>query len=137
MCDRAEWATAVGMGVRGKSCSWRGAGQPRDLHTVLAKIEREWGAMEQHSKDRVELARCKEERVKPEVKERQQRKVLIGLYVKHVTGLTEKHEKLVERVDDKEAKGERMFSSGRGVETESGKDVREAVQLGVEPMKWG
>ena len=36
---------------------------------------------------------------------------------------------------DKEAKGERMFSSGGGVETESGKNVREAVQLGVEHMK--
>ena len=40
--------------------------------------------MEQHSKDRVELARCKEERVK-EVKERQQRRVLPGLYIKQVT----------------------------------------------------
>jgi len=112
-----------------------------DLHTVLAKIERVKGAVEQHNQDRVELARCKEERVK-EVKERQQRTVLLGLYLKQVTntiakldGLAKKLEKLVERVGDKEAKGERMFSSGGGVETESGKNVREAVQLGVEHMK--
>ena len=43
-------------------------------------------------------------------------------------------------MDEKDVKGERMFSSGRGVDTESGKDVREAVQLGMEHMKtvdWG
>jgi len=112
-----------------------------DLHSVLAKIERVKGAVEQHNKDRSELSRCKEESVK-EVKERQQRTVLLGLYVKQVTntiskleGLAIKLEKLMGRVDEKEAKGDRMFSSGSGVETESGKNMRDAVKMGVEHMK--
>ena len=112
-----------------------------ELHSILAKIERVRGVVEQHNKDRGELARSKEERSK-DVKERQQRTVLLGLYVKQVTnmiskleGLAKKLERVAERVDEKEVRGERMFSSGVGVETESGKNVREAVQMGVEHMK--
>ena len=107
-----------------------------ELHSILAKIERVRGVVEQHNKDRGELARSKD------VKERQQRTVLLGLYVKQVTnmiskleGLAKKLERVAERVDEKEVRGERMFSSGVGVETESGKNVREAVQMGVEHMK--
>ena len=112
-----------------------------ELHSILAKIERVRGVVEQHNKDRGELARSKEERSKG-VKERQQRTVLLGLYVKQVTnmiskleGLAKKLERVAERVDEKEVRGERMFSSGVGVETESGKNVRETVQMGVEHMK--
>ena len=112
-----------------------------ELHSILAKIERVRGVVEQHNKDRGELARSKEERSK-DVKERQQRTVLLGLYVKQVTnmiskleGLAKKLERVAERVDEKEVRGERMFSSGVGVETESGKNVRETVQMGVEHMK--
>lgn len=112
-----------------------------ELHSILAKIERVRGVVEQHNKDRGELARSKEERSK-DVKERQQRTVLLGLYVKQVTnmiskleGLVKKLERVADRVDEKEVRGERMFSSGVGVETESGKNVREAVQMGVEHMK--
>lgn len=113
-----------------------------ELHGVLAKIEKLRGVVNQHNKDRGQLAMSKQDRVK-DVKERQQRTVLLGLYVKQVTnfvtkldGLAHKLELLAGKVDEKGAKGEKMFSSGGGlVETESGKNVREAVQVGVEHKK--
>jgi len=114
-----------------------------DLHTVLAKIERLRGAVEQHNKDRLELSKCREDRVK-EVKEMQQRTVLLGLYLKQVNNtinklddLAIKLENLMKRIDEKKVKvaGDKVFSCGNGVESESGKDVREAVQTGVEHFK--
>jgi len=112
-----------------------------DLHSVLAKIERLRGVVEQHNKDRLQLAGTKEERAN-EVKQKQQRTMLLGLYVKQVSNfinklddLASRLEKLATRVNDKEAKGEKMFSNGVGVETESTKNIREAVGLGVEHMK--
>jgi len=44
---------------------------------------------------------------------------------------------LMKRIDEKKVKvaGDKVFSCGNGVESESGKDVREAVQTGVEHFK--
>jgi len=114
-----------------------------DLHTVLAKIERLRGAVEQHNKDRLDLSKCREDRVK-EVKEMQQRTVLLGLYLKQVNNMINKLddlalklENLMKHIDEKKVKvaGDKVFSCGNGVESESGKDVREAVQTGVEHFK--
>ena len=114
-----------------------------DLHTVLAKIERLRAAVEQHNKDRLELNKSRDDRVK-EVKEMQQRTVLLGLYLKQVNNMINKLddlalklENLMEHIDEKKVKvgGDKVFSCGSGVESESGKDVREAVHTGVEHFK--
>jgi len=114
-----------------------------ELHTVLAKIERLRAAVDQHNKDRLEVSGCMEERVKV-VKETQQRAVLLGLYLKQVTNtmkklddLATKLEKILERMDEKTKKvgRHRLYSSGCGVESESEKCVREAVQTGMEHFK--
>ena len=62
----------------------------RDLYTVLAKIEIVRGVVEQHNKNRVDLARCKEERAK-------KAKVILGLYMKQVTNTIAKLDGMQEK----------------------------------------
>ena len=62
----------------------------RDLYTVLAKIEIVRGVVEQHNKNRVDLARCKEERAK-------EAKVILGLYMKQVTNTIAKLDGMQEK----------------------------------------
>ena len=62
----------------------------RDLYTVLAKIEIVRGVVEQHKKNRVDLARCEEERAK-------EAKVILGLYMKQVTNTIAKLDGMQEK----------------------------------------
>merc|ERR1712059_145135 len=74
------------------------------------------------------------------LKEKRQRTALLGLYIQQVNGLLEKLKLVADNLDNlaskvdrggKNSGAERIILSGVGVETESGKRVREAVVLGA------
>ena len=113
-----------------------------ELHSLLAKTARLRSQVAEQERDRARLDGQREE-VVLEVKARRQRTALLGLYTRQATVKIEKiaalaasFEAISARIEtEEEGRKSKTYCSGKGVESEEEKAVREGVETVLEHMK--
>ena len=113
-----------------------------ELHSLLAKTARLRSQVAEQEQDRARLDGQREE-VVLEVRARRQRTALLGLYTRQATlkidkiaALAASFEAISAKIEtDEEGRKSKTYCSGKGVESEEEKAVREGVETVLEHMK--
>ena len=111
-----------------------------DLHSTLSKIQKLKTLINQLNNDKESVGVNMNKSVK-ELKERQQRSILLGLYLKQLNLTVSKMNKLSEELENtvhksfNNDKEEKMYCSRKGITNEADVSVKMALEYGINHMK--
>jgi len=112
-----------------------------ELHSVMAKVKRLLAGLEEQGKEAKRMKAEMKETV-DRVRQQKQRTALLGLYVKQVNTKIEKLGKIASKFEEISSKrntgkktGGKIYSSGKGIESEEEKAARESVGIVANEIK--